>query len=357
MSPSRELKALDLFSGIGGFRAGTVGLDCPIQFVAYSELDKYPAQCYAAMFGDDEVNLGDIKLITRRSEEKFDLGFLKPESWRTDQICQAIPEHDILFAGFPCQAFSKMGKEGGVNDVLGRGNLLFDIVEILRVKRPKFFVLENVDGFATHEEGRLLRKSEEMLATLGYSTCAWRLNAADYGVPQNRNRVFIVGKHDVSQMLLTPTKVSRNGYASTVHRILERKVHNRYYLSEQIKPTILSNGTGGWSAKAAINQSPARPLCKTMHKMHRASQDNYYSDSYIHGKWSEDLGVVIQGKSGSDRIRRITPKEALRIQGFSEDLVDKAIASGLSDTRLYMAAGNAVPPPLVRSVLLAILPP
>ena len=88
-----------------------------------------------------------------------------------------------------------------------------------------------------------------------------------------------------------------------------------------------------------------------MHKMHRASQDNYYSDSFIHGNWDKKKQQVIETADGKNRIRRITPYEALKIQGFPENLISKALKSGLSDTRLYMAAGNAVPPPLVAAVL------
>ena len=88
-----------------------------------------------------------------------------------------------------------------------------------------------------------------------------------------------------------------------------------------------------------------------MHKMHRASQDNYYSEAFINGKWDEKTQQVIENKEGKDRVRRITPYESLKIQGFPEDLIQKALKSGLSDTRIYMAAGNAVPPPLVTAVL------
>ena len=107
--------------------------------------------------------------------------------------------------------------------------------------------------------------------------------------------------------------------------------------------------------KSEINQFIARPLCKTMHKMHRASQDNYYSDAFVNGSWSEEEGLIVEANVGGDRIRRITPREALRIQSFQEPLIERLLSTGLSDTRLYMAAGNAVPPKLVAAVLGSLL--
>ena len=350
-----KLRALDLFAGVGGFRAGALMTGLPIEFVAFGENDVYPSIGYYAMFGEDESNLGDIKAITRVADEEFSSGFLKPKRGRTMKIRAKIPDHDLLLAGFPCQAFSKMGAEGGVNDALGRGDLLFDLVEILRVKRPEYFVFENVDGFATHEDGTLLKKTLDWIGKkIGYSTAAWRLNAADYETVQTRNRVFIVGRLGRRHNLSKPKPKPLSGYAGCVHSILDKTVEDKYYLSDKILPTILSNGTGGWKAKAEINMSPARPLCKTMHKMHRASQDNYYSDDYITGTWDEST-ESIHLANVPNRIRKITPNEAFRIQGFKQDLIDKLITSGLSDTRLYMAAGNAVPPPLVKNVLDSLL--
>ena len=354
------VRAVDLFSGVGGFRAGAILSAREFKFVGHCEKDPYPLKGYKAMFEtSDEVDLGDIKAITRSEDEVFSDGFLKPQSARTKRIKRMIPDHDILFAGFPCQPFSDMGGQMGVHDTLGRGNLIFDIVEVLRVKKPSWFVLENVKRFYTHNSGFLRKAVCEHLRSrkLGYDVECWLLNAKNFGVPQTRNRVFIVGRRkDVSQRRLTaPVGSVPEGYGSGVHAILERSVGDRYYLSERIKPTILSNGTGGWDAKAEINKFIARPICKTMHKMHRASQDNYYSDSFINGMWSEEKGGVIETEMGRDRIRRITPREAFRIQSFSEPLIERLLSSGLSDTRLYMAAGNAVPPRMVDVVLRSLL--
>ncbi|MAU85243.1 MAG: hypothetical protein CMA21_01380 [Euryarchaeota archaeon] len=358
----KTLRALDLCSGIGGFRAGCEMLNPHIFFdvVGFAEIDKYPKVAYRAMYGTkDELDLGDIKLLTRADGEEFNGGFLEKSQFRSKRIMQNIPDHDILFAGFPCQPFSLMGSELGVDDMLGRGELIFDLVEIIREKQPDFFVLENVKKFYTHNNGRLCDLIKNELTTIGpgYEVETWVLNAKNFSVPQVRNRLFIVGcKQTVYDgKLEPPIEIETEPYEQGVHRFLEKDVDDKYYLSERIKKTILSEGTGGWKAKAEINKFIARPLTKTMHKMHRASQDNYYSDSFINGNWDKETQQVIENIRGKNRVRRITPYEALKIQGFPENLISKALKSGLSDSRLYMAAGNAVPPPLVFAVLKALL--
>lgn len=355
----KKLRVLDLCAGIGGFRAGCDLLnwsDLTFEVVGFAEIDKYPKIGYKSMYDTkDELDLGDIKLLTRADGEKFEGGFLKKNESRSKRIKQNIPDHDILFAGFPCQPFSLMGSKLGVDDMLGRGELVFDLVEIVREKQPNFFVLENVKKFYTHNNGRLCHLIKNELKTIGpgYEVSTWVLNAKNFSVPQVRNRLFIVGcKKTMSDVRLEPPiAINVEPYEQGVHGFLEQTVDEKYYLSERIKKTILSEGTGGWKANPEINKFIARPLTKTMHKMHRASQDNYYSDSFIKGKWDKKKEQVIEIEDGGNRIRRITPYEALKIQGFPEKLISKLLESGLSDSRLYMAAGNAVPPPLVAAVL------
>lgn len=355
----KKIRVLDLCAGIGGFRAGCSLLNLPnltFEVAGFAEIDKYPKIGYKSMFDtSDELDLGDIKMLTRADGEKFEGGFLEITESRSKRIQENVPDHDLLFAGFPCQPFSLMGSELGVDDMLGRGELIFDLVEIIREKQPGFFVLENVKKFYTHNDGRLCQLIKNELESIGpgYEVCTWVLNAKDFSVPQVRNRLFIVGcKKTINDMKLeSPTLVDVEPYEQGVHRFLEKTVDEKYYLSERIKKTILSEGTGGWKANPEINKFVARPLTKTMHKMHRASQDNYYSDSFIKGKWNKKKGQVIEAEDGKNRIRRITPYEALKIQGFPDNLISRLLKSGLSDSRLYMAAGNAVPPPLVAAVL------
>ena len=175
-----------------------------------------------------------------------------------------------------------------------------------------------------------------ILENLGYHVAIWLLNASDYGLPQTRRRVFIVGSKTNSQLNDEdpPKKINRRQFKTTWH-LLEKDVDKKYYLSEKIKKTILSEGTGGYKYKADYNLLTSRPLTFTMHKMHRASQDNYYSDDFINGDYDDTSKSVKHSKHNKNNIRRITPREALLLQGFSKTFVNKALKSGLSDTRLY----------------------
>ena len=159
-----NFKFVDLFSGIGGFRIALEdnGGEC----VFSSEIDKYAKQTYYNNFGD--FPSGDITKIA----------------------ADDIPDHDVLCAGFPCQPFSLAGKREGFKDT--RGTLFFEIERIVNEKRPKVLFLENVAGIVSHDGGRTLRVIEENLVALGYFF-DWRLiNSKDYGIPQNRNRWYLV---------------------------------------------------------------------------------------------------------------------------------------------------------------------
>ena len=186
---------------------------------------------------------------------------------------------------------------------------------------------------------------------MGYCVAIWLLNASDYGLPQTRRRVFIVGSKTNRSLRdqIKPPIVNYRKY-KTVWHLLEKNVDKKYYLSERIKKTILSEGTGGYKYKADYNLLTSRPLTFTMHKMHRASQDNYYSNSFINGEYNKVSNSVIEVNQGKDEIRRITPREALLLQGFNQNFVKRVMKVGLSDTRMYMLAGNSVPTKMVTSV-------
>jgi len=233
-----------------------------------------------------------------------------------------------------------------------RGSLFLDIAEVLRAMRPKRFVLENVRAIKSVNGGQFYTHVLDVLQhDLGYNVRSWELNAADYGIPQVRRRLFIVGCDGALPDTPPPTvPFSRRTYASTWH-LLERSVDSKYYLSTRLLRTIMKHQHKGYKRKADINRLVARPLTRTMHKMHRASQDNYFSEDFIHGTYDEVLRVVHPARIPNPRIRRITPREALRIQSFSEKQIDRALETGVSDTQLYMQAGNAAPPFLVRAVV------
>ena len=326
--PKKKYKGIDLFCGIGGFRLAMNDND--VECVFSSDNDKFAQETYKANFG--EVPQGDIKKIEAKD----------------------IPSFDILTAGFPCQPFSYAGEKQGFNDEI-RGTLFFDICRILKYHKPPMVFLENVKGLKSHEGGKTLNIILEKLHELGYYPHWKILSSLDYGLPQKRNRVLVFarkakyGDFDFSYETvkrhfdsLNPHDLSICQY-NTVIDVLAQEVEGKYYLSDRIKPTILSNGSGNFVSNSDIDQMVARPLTASMHKMHRACQDNYYSDIFIHshGEYrpsdymtKEELAVI--------PIRKLTPKEAFMLQGFPRDFALNAQRAGVANGSLYKQAGNAV---------------
>ena len=295
------MNVVSLFSGIGGLDKGFT--DAGYNIVWANDFDKYAAQTYNLNNPDGVMRLGDINEIQLNE----------------------IPAHDILIGGFPCQPFSMMGEQRGFEDT--RGTLFFRIAEIINYqvehdRAPRVIVLENVRRLLTHDNKNTFATIKRSLEELRYKVFYSVLNSANYGVPQVRNRLFIVcfRNHDVEFEFPEPQELILD-----MHDILEREVDDKFYLSEKVKPTILSDGTGGYTGKSEINQSPARPLCATMAKMHRACQDNYYSDDYI------------LGNGDTERIRKLTPRECARLQGF-----DDSFNIDVSNAQAYKQFGNAV---------------
>lgn len=302
-----KMKVVSLFSGIGGLDKGFI--DAGFDVVWANDFDKFAVQTYNANFKKKAV-FADI----------------------TELPLEDIPSFDVLIGGFPCQPFSMMGQQKGFEDT--RGTLFFRIAEIIdyqikvRGYKPKAIILENVRALRTHDNGHTFARIKDILRNdLGYQVFDMNLNSADYGVPQTRNRTYIVcfANPKVTQFDAPPV-VELTYY---VKDLLEDNVPDKYFLSEKIKKTILSNGSGGWSAKAETDLPIARPLCATMAKMHRASQDNYVT---------QDKGL-----------RRLTPRECARLQGFdgphSSDFVIP-----VSDAQAYKQFGNAVTVNVSRAV-------
>ena len=287
------MKVLSLFCGCGGLDMGFVNAGYDIVWA--NDFDKYAVQTYSANF-DHPVVLGDINTVELDS----------------------LPNFDILVGGFPCQPFSMMGSEHGFNDA--RGTLFFRIAEIIKDRiqkgeKPKALILENVRTLKTHDKGKTFKTIKRILERdLGYKVFWEILNTADYGIPQTRNRTYIVCFSNNAADFKFPETVELN---KTLQDLLEPSVDNKYFLSEKILPTILSNGTGGYKAKSEIDLKVARPLCATMAKMHRACQDNYVTQN--------------------GRVRRLTPRECARLQGFDDNFVIP-----VSDAQAYKQFGNAV---------------
>jgi DNA (cytosine-5)-methyltransferase 1 len=286
------MRVAALFSGCGGLDLGFE--KAGYEIVWANDYDKYAVQTYNLNMKTHAI-CADINSLDLNE----------------------IPQHDVLIGGFPCQPFSMMGQEKGFNDT--RGTLFFRVMEIVdnQKKRgcpPKVIVLENVRNLLTHDNGKTFLRIKGELNERGYKVYAKLLNSADYGVPQTRNRVFIVCFHDQEIEYEFPSVIPLE---KTLQDILEQEVDEKYFLSEKIKKTILSDGSGNYFAKSETDLSIARPLTATMAKMHRACQDNYVTQN--------------------GRLRRLTPRECARLQGFSD-----TFKFNVSDAQAYKQFGNAV---------------
>ena len=232
----KKVRVLDLCAGIGGFRAGCLVKNPDIEFevVGFAEIDKYAKKGLQnrCIWSNMRLTLeisnhlhGKMVMISKVVFEK--------NASRSKTIRENVPNHDILFAGFPCQPFSIMGSDLGVHDMLDRGELIFDLVEIIREKKPSFFVLENVKGFYTQNSGLLCKKITEELSSIGdgYNVKTWILNAGDFGVPKVRNRLFIVGLSEsiecdyLSEPIMVETQsLTRKAFTLSWRKTLMRSI-------------------------------------------------------------------------------------------------------------------------------------
>lgn len=344
------MKHLELFSGIGGFRQAMdlVGRDlgCLISTIGYSEIDAKAIATYQANYDTNkELQIGDIVLFTS-DEEKI----------------KSLPDFDLLSGGFPCQTFSSMGEQAGFNE--DRGQMFFRIMDIVNVKRPRYILLENVKNLVNHDRGRTMTRIIIELEGAGYIVHHDVFNTSDFGLPQTRNRTIIfarleeAGEFSFAAELVKNVFDQMNRQESSLYffnstlDILAEKVSEKYYLSERIKPTILADGSAKFKANSEIDKPIARPLTASMHKMHRACQDNYYSDLFIQSKGDQrPCTWMSKEELAQIPIRKLTPYEAFLLQGFPASFVDRSRAAGVSDGALYKQAGNAVSVNVIYAVL------
>tara|TARA_R110002126_G_scaffold75715_2_gene188920 strand:- start:304 stop:1572 length:1269 start_codon:yes stop_codon:yes gene_type:complete len=314
-----KFKFIDLFAGIGGFRLALQNLGGKCVFT--SEWDKYSKLTYEANFG--EVPFGDI---TKEETKDF------------------IPnDFDVLCAGFPCQAFSIAGKKGGFEDT--RGTLFFDVAEIIRRKKPKAIFLENVKGLRSHDKGKTLTTILNVLRNdLGYYVPEPEIiNAKNYGVPQNRERIFIVGfRNDLGINEFKYPKPTDK--TKVIEDILETDVVSvKYYLSNTYMNTLI--------AHRARHESKGNGFGYAIHS------DNDIANAVVCGGMGRERNLIIdhklkdytpvtniKGEVNKKGIRKMTPREWARLQGFPNDF--KII---VSDAQAYKQFGNSVAVPAIQA--------
>lgn len=293
---------IDLFAGIGGIRLGFEQAFKDIECVFTSEIDKHAVQTYQANFGN-EIVYGDITQIDEES----------------------IPDHDILLAGFPCQPFSQAGLKKGFTDT--RGTLFFDIERILLAKRPQAFLLENVKQLKGHDKGRTLQVILEHLDQAGYKVFYDVLKARDFGVPQNRERIYLVGFLDHSVEFEFPKPI---GIETRVGDILEHQVDEKYTISDRL--------WAGHQRRKENNKLNGKGFGYGL-----VNENSEYTNTISARYYKDGSEILIEQKNKNPR--KLTPREASRLQGFPKDFVIP-----VSDAQSYKQFGNSVCVPVIRAI-------
>lgn len=365
--PDATIKVGTLFSGIGAFEHALKRLDLNHTIVFAGDIDKFVKESYFANYPIKENNWHND--ITNFSAEKYK------------------GKVDIVVGGSPCQAFSIVGKRGGLEDT--RGTLFYDFARVINECQPNVFIFENVKGLLNHDKGKTWKVVKDVFHSLGYKIYYKLLNSKDFGIPQHRERIFVIGFKDTTIEFSFPKKIKLQHtmqdfledyidskyylkekgvkfVTSTKNRIkrytqingdimlcqkanqqfnwhgdfiFEKStedfnefvfdvstVEEKYYLSDKVRNYVLSEGTKNYKTSVKTDLKIARPLLQTMHKMHRAGVDNYVTHT--------------------GRIRKLTPRECLRLMGFRDDF--KIV---VSDTQMYRQAGNSI----VVDVFIALL--
>ena len=368
-NPKATIRLGTMFSGIGAIEFALRRLKLNTQISFASDNDKFVKQSYHANYNLNEEDwYEDVRDISgKKYKDKLDL----------------------LVGGSPCQSFSMVGKRKGLEDT--RGTLFFEFARVVSEAQPKVFIFENVKGLVNHDKGNTFQTIKATFNELGYKYYYQVLNSKNYGVPQHRERIFIVGFRDTSVQFDFPESIELEhkmqdfleDYTESKYYLKEKgvkfvtssknrkkrytqingnialcqkanqqfnwhgdfiyeeqtqkefdefifnvnDVEEKYYLSEKTTKYVLSSGTKNFKTSIKTDLEIARPLLQSMHKMHRAGVDNYVT----HNK---------------GRIRKLTPKECLRLMGF-----DDSFKQVVSDTQMYRQAGNSI----VVDVLIALL--
>ena len=302
-----NINIIDLFAGIGGIRIGfKEAFDGRASFVFASEIDKFARQTYLVNHGD--LPSGDITQIDPND----------------------IPKFDILLGGFPCQPFSCAGLKKGFEDT--RGTLFFDIAQIAKYHKPQVLFLENVKGFKNHDKGNTFRVVKETLEELGYRVFAEVLNARDFGVPQNRERIYIIAFLDHSIEFKFPKALNKH---VKLGDILEEKVDDKYTISDKL--------WAGHQRRKLEHKKKGNGFGYCMF-----NEESEYT-STISARYYKDGSEILIEQKGKNP-RKLSPREAGRLQGFPDDF--KIV---VSDTQAYKQFGNSVAVPVIKELAKEIL--
>ncbi|MGV0966040.1 DNA cytosine methyltransferase [Empedobacter falsenii] len=313
----KKYKFIDLFAGIGGFHyaLSSYGAKC----VFASEWDKYASETYEQNFKIKPQ--GDITLIDEKN----------------------IPQHDILCGGFPCQAFSVSGKQMGFEDT--RGTLFFDIARIISHHKPKILFLENVKNLAKHDNGKTFQTIISTLDNLGYNVYSKILNSSNFGLPQNRERVYIVGfeksinssSFKFPQNLNTPISLNNILEENPTDAKIITRDDIEIYKDFNIEEDIFGNKV-----------LPNKPI--QIGKVNKGGQGERIYHPIGHAITLSAYGGGVGSKTGlykiKHQIRKLSPRECARVQGFPDDFIINK-----TQTQAYKQFGNSVSVNVLQSIL------
>ena len=317
----KEIKIIDLFAGVGGIRLGfqqaANDFGIKTKCVLSSEIDKYACMTYEKNYSENPYC--DVTKIDEKS----------------------IADFDVLLAGFPCQAFSIAGKRAGFEDT--RGTLFFDVARIIKQKQPKAFLLENVKGLLSHNKGKTFKTIIEVLKNdLGYNVFYQVINSKDFGVPQNRERVYIVGFKDNEINFSFPTPTDSTKVIKDIME--ENAVSAKYYLSEKYLNTLKAHkakhealGHGFGYEVRDINDIAGTIVCGGMGKERNIIKDDRQTDFSDKGRK--------KGEFNKECLRVMTPIEWERLQGFPDNWTN-----GLADCHRYKQMANSVSVPVIKAI-------
>ena len=335
------LNVLSLFSGIGAFEKALSNLNIPYNLLAYCEIDKYASKSYSAIHGvSEELNLHDVTKVN-----SLDI----------------LDDVDFISYGFPCQDISSAGKQRGFTDEEGnrtRSGLFFEALRIIEEFQPKFAIAENVKALTSKKFTNEFKTVLESLEEAGYNNYWKVLNAKDYGIPQNRERVFIISiRKDIDKGFTFPTPIPLE---LRLKDLLEDEVDEKYYLSEKMLEKLTYNenvkdsdivkvanlNKGGQKGDVISSKGISSCLTATDYKQLKQivepikikeTTKSEHAEAYTGDK----EGVVLNNNSNI-RIRKLTPIECYKLQGFTSEDCKKASEIGVSNSQLYKQAGNSI---------------
>ncbi|MDD3056099.1 MAG: DNA cytosine methyltransferase [Aliarcobacter sp.] len=297
-----KYRFIDLFAGIGGIRTGFEKVfKEKSEFVFASELDKYAQIAYNENY--NEKPYGDI---TKINEED-------------------VPNHDIVLAGFPCQAFSIAGHRKGFEDI--RGTLFFDVARIVDKHKPQVVFLENVKGFRNHDKGNTFNTVKSTLEDMGYRVFAEILNARDFGVPQNRERIYIIAFLDHSIDFKYPKPLNKK---NRLGDILDDNVDDKYTISDKL--------WAGHQRRKKEHKEKGNGFGYSLF-----THESEYTSTISARYYKDGSEILIHQENKNPR--KLTPREAARLQGFPEQF-----KIAVSDTQAYKQFGNSVSVPVIEAL-------